>query len=292
MIDSLGAGALLFAANLDITQSRINQLNSEITSGLRVSKAGDDPSAVQPILAIQSEIARVTQVQSNLNSVSAETASADSALQSATNMLDSALSVAAQNSSSPASATSMAAGAQQVQQILQQMVNIANTAVNGRYIFGGDATSTAPYAWTAGAATQVSSAPSTRIIEDAAGNQLQPLAAAQDIFGDSFQALGKLASALASGSPDAVQSTIAGLKTAQSTLSGQLVSVGDAQTWLQNASSDAASRLTNLQSSLSALRDTDMPTAITQLTIAQTAEQAAIQAEAQVPRTSLFNYLG
>src|SRR5579884_2652199 len=151
MIDGLGGATQLFVANLNATQTRLQQLNNEITSGIRVSQAGDDPSAVQPILSTQAEIARVTQVQTNLNSVSSETDAADSALQSATNLLNSALSIAAQNASSTATPQSMAAGAQQVEQMLTQMVGIANTAVNGRYIFGGDATSTAPYAWTAGA---------------------------------------------------------------------------------------------------------------------------------------------
>ena len=292
MIDGLGGATQLFVANLNATQTRLQQLNNEITSGIRVSQAGDDPSAVQPILSTQAEIARVTQVQTNLNSVSSETDAADSALQSATNLLNSALSIAAQNASSTATPQSMAAGAQQVEQMLTQMVGIANTAVNGRYIFGGDATSTAPYAWTAGAVQQISSAPSTRVIEDAGGNQLQPLGAAVDIFGSSFQAMSDLASALSGGNPATVQSAIVKLKSAQSDMSTQLVSVGDAQTWIQSAKTDAAARLTSLQAHLSTLRDTDMTSAITELTVAQTAEQAAIQTQAQIPRTSLFNFLG
>jgi flagellar hook-associated protein 3 FlgL len=292
VIDSLGAATQLFVANLNATQSRIARLNSQITSGVRVSQAGDDPAAVQPILAIQAEIARVTQVQTSLTSVGAEANGADSALQTATNLITSALSIASQNSSTTATTVSMAAGAQQVQQLIQQMVGLANTTVNGRYIFGGDAASTAPYAYTAGAAEQLSSAPSTRVIEDAGGNQLQPLPAAQDVFSSSFAALTQLAAALSSGSTAAVQSTIAGLKTGQSDVSSQLVRVGDAQSWIRTSTDDAAGRLTSLQSQLSALRETDMVSAISQLTVAQTAEQAAIQAEAQAPRQSLFNFLG
>lgn len=296
MIDGLGSSTEMFLANLGINQGRLDRLNNQITSGVRVSVAADDPTAVRPILAIQAEIARVTQVQSNLTITKADTDSADSALQSAMSLLDDAIGVGAQGASTTATATAMTAGANKVADILDQMVGIANTTVNGRYIFGGDASATAPYANGPAGVQQLSSAPSTRMIEDAAGGRLQALPPAQEIFHDPansvFQSLTALHGALASGDPTTVQAALANVKSAQAHVSSQLASVGDAQNWIARASTDAASRLTSLQAQLSAVRDTDMPTAITQLTLTQTAQQAAIAAEGQTPRHSLFDYLG
>ena len=45
------------------------------------------------------------------------------------------------------------------------------------------------------------------------------------------------------------------------------------------------------QTSLSQLKDTDVAAASIELTQEQTTYQAAIQAEATVPKTSLFSYL-
>ena len=302
MIDSLGANTNLFLANLNTTQARINKLNDQITSGLRVQMASDDPTAVQPILAIQAEIARVTQTQKNLTSVTADVNSADTALQSATNLLQNAVSIAAQGASTTTSADTMATLATQVQTILSQMVGLANTTVNGRYIFGGDAANTAPYAINGGTVQQLSNASSTRLIEDASGNQLNALPTAQEIFDDQsggnpasdnvFAALSALVTALNTGDPANVAATVDNLKAAQTGVSAQLASVGNSQTWLQRASNDAASQLTSLQQQLSAVRDTDMTAAISNLTLAQTAEQAALSAEGQAPRQSLFNFLG
>jgi len=299
VIDSMGANTGVFLADLNATQSRMVTLNDEITSGYRVSQASDDPAAVQPILSTQAEIARVTQVQTNLTGVQTEVQGADSALQTATNLLDSALTLADQGASTTASATSMTSGAQQVQQILQQMVGLANTTVNGRYVFGGDASSTAPYAYDASAPNgvqQLSSASSTRVVEDASGNQLNPLPTAQDVFDASgssvFAALSSLETALSSGSSTAVQSTVAAIQAAQTQVSGQLTSIGNAETWLQSGVNNASSMLSSLQQQLGSLRDTDMPTAISDLTLAQTSETAALSAEGQMSQSSLFSYLG
>ena len=299
VIDSTGDNTAVFLANLNATQSRMVTLNNQITSGYRVSQASDDPGAVQPILSTQAEIARVTQVQTNLTGVQTEVQGADSALETATNLLDNALSLADASASTTSSSTTMTAGAQQVSQILQQMVGLANTNVNGRYVFGGDASSTAPYAYDASApegVEQLSTAASTRVIEDASGNQLNPLPTAQDIFDASgssvFGALSSLEAALNSGDPTEVQSTIASIQTAQAQVATQLASIGNSETWLKNGLNDASSMLSNLQQQLGSLRDTDMPTAISDLTLAQTSETAALSAEGQMTQQSLFSYLG
>lgn len=299
VVDSFGDNTALFIADLNATQSRVDSLNNQITSGYRISQASDDPGAVEPILTTQAEITRITQVQTNLTTVTTEVQSADSALQSANNLLDSALTLAEQGSSTTATPTAMTSAAQQVQLILQQMVGLANTNANGRYVFGGDASGTAPYAYDASAPNgvdQLSTASSTRVIEDASGNQLNPLPTASDVFDASgasvFASLSALITALNSGNATNVQNAIAGIQASQTQVSGQLASVGNAETWLQNGLNNAASMLTSLQQQLSSLRDTNMPAAISELTLAQTSEQASLEAEGQMPRQSLFNYLG
>ena len=49
---------------------------------------------------------------------------------------------------------------------------------------------------------------------------------------------------------------------------------------------------TQLQSQLSGIQDADLAAAITEMQQAQTEQTAALTSRAQLPRTSLFNYLG
>jgi flagellin-like hook-associated protein FlgL len=89
-----------------------------------------------------------------------------------------------------------------------------------------------------------------------------------------------------------VATSAAALNTAATQLNLGAESVGAAEDWINNASTNAAQRLTTLQTQLSGLRDTDITAAASQLTLDQTAYEAAISAQASLPTKTLFSYLG
>lgn len=200
-----------FLTALDNTQNQVAQLQQQITSGVRVSQASDDPSAVSSIIDYQEEIDRVTQVQTNMNTASTTASSADTALQSAASLLDQLVSIGSEGASSTTSATARANLATQVQQIAQEMVGLANTTSNGQYVFGSDGSTTQPYTfdWSSPKGVVQNSATSnTSILRDASGNQITPNMTAQQIFdvqnpdgtsatGNVFQAIYDLGTALA-----------------------------------------------------------------------------------------------
>src|SRR5690348_1153256 len=134
-----------FLADLNATEKRISQLNQQITSGVRVNQASDDPRAIASILETQSEIDLTTQAQKNLQQASTVAATADGALASAASLLDKLRSLAAQGANTATSSTTRMSLAEQVKAIEEQLVAIANTQVQGRYIFGGDDPATQPY---------------------------------------------------------------------------------------------------------------------------------------------------
>jgi flagellin len=185
MLAGLDAFNSTFLAGLNTTEKRITAANERITSGFRVNEASDDPTAIEPILLYQSQIDQATQVQTNLNLASTSASSADGALSNASTLLDNLTSIAAQGASSTATAASRTALSVQVQGILQELVGLANTNVQGHYIFGGDAPSTQPYTfdWTVpGGVVQNNSAANTTTIQNASGGTLVPNLTAQQIF--------------------------------------------------------------------------------------------------------------
>src|SRR5690242_20310842 len=145
MISGIDAFNNVFLAGLNATENRITKVNQQITSGSRVNEASDDPSAIASILDYQEQIHLITQVQTNLNSAATDASAADQGLQSASSILDQAVSIATQGASSTSDANTRAGLGAQVKALEQQLVAIANTSVNGRYIFGGDDPSTQPY---------------------------------------------------------------------------------------------------------------------------------------------------
>src|SRR5438270_7941736 len=86
--------------DLDRIQSSLNTLQRQISSGVRVGIASDDPGAVPEILKTQAGIGMNQQVQTNLNQVKTQLDTGDSALQHAIKLMDQAISIGAQGGSS------------------------------------------------------------------------------------------------------------------------------------------------------------------------------------------------
>jgi len=406
-----------FLADLNVTQNRISQLNKQITSTVRVSQASDDPAAIASILATQRDIDGATQTQTNLQQASTVAASADGALASASSLLDQLRSLAAQGANSTATAATRTTLSQQVQAIEQQLVAIANTQVEGRYIFGGDDPNTQPYTFqpgtfstpaknlnnpaalfdigtpgtdserfnvtytdTAGAVQnttvsiaatatglsgstfvsqlntalstngvtgvsaqigadgalqftgsnlvsivhtltpgvtqgvaanndtltgviQNNTAANTTTIGNAAGSSIIPGMTARQIFdarnpdgtpaaGNIFQAVYALGQALLSNDQPGVQAVALALPAVVTQLGQATTHYGNTENWLAQATDDASSKLVTLHQALSSLRDTDVAEAATELTLANTAMQAALAAHGSLNVRSLFDYLG
>jgi flagellar hook-associated protein 3 len=417
MLAGLSGFNATFLADLTATENRITQLNKQITSTVRVSQASDDPAAIASILATQSDIDRTTQTQTNLQQVSTVAASADGALASAAGLLDQLRSLAAQGANSSATSATRATLSEQVKAIEEQLVSIANTQVEGRYIFGGDDPNTQPYIFQPGtfstpaknlndpaalfdkgtpgtdsegfnvtytdtlgavhnttvsvAATttgvdgstfvsqlntalttngvtgvtaqigadgtlqftgsnlvsiihtltpnvtqgvaanndsltgviQSNTAANTTAIRNAAGSSIIPGMTAQQIFdarnpdgtpaaGNILQAVYALGQALLSNYQPGIQAAALSLPASVTQLGQATTHYGNTQSWLAQATDDASSKLVNLHQILGSLRDTDVAAAATDLTLANTALQAALAAHGSLNVRTLFDYLG
>lgn len=204
-----------------------------------------------------------------------------------------------------------------VEQIQQQLVALANTSVNGRYIFGGDNTTAAPYSydgtgWGASANYTGSTQPNTSTIGDINGQTIIPIPGAQQVFdnppapapsttnpipaappaGNVFAAVGYLRLALQNNDQSAITTATALLHSAVTQIGQASMTIGNTENWIDQANSSATQALNNIQQQLSTVRDTDIASAATQLTMDQTALQAAIAAHASLSNKSLFDYIG
>jgi flagellar hook-associated protein 3 FlgL len=278
----------------------MNTVQRQVSSGLRVGQASDDPSAVSSILRTQSEIALNNQTQTNLNQVKTDLQNGDSSLQQAVKLMEQAITLAAQTGSLSDTATQNAALAAQVQSIQQQLVNLSNTRVNGRYIFSGDSDQQAAYAVDStqpNGVQQLAPAKSTQVITDANGNPLWTPKTAQEIFdaqggtGNVFAAVNNLLTALQKNDSTAALATMDSLKAADDHLNQQLGLYGIAETRVADAATAAAKSVTTEQQSLSSLRDANIAGDAVELTQLNTQQQAALSARAKMSQYNLFDFL-
>ncbi len=303
-----------FLADLSNLEAQIANVNKQITSGFRVNQASDDPAAVAPIISYQVELSQLKQVQTNLNTTQTEAQTADGALQTAASLMDQLVSLGSKGASSTSTAADRQTIGLQVQQIEQQLVSVANTSVGGRYIFGGDATASQPYTYNWGATSGVTAnivptPTNTATVRDGDGNEIVPRMTAQAIFdvpnpvqplppapqiptSNIFQGAFNLGSALLSNNQAAAAAALDDVKAGVTQLGSATTFYGNTQNWIQQASSSATDKVSSITQSLSAIRDSDVATDATQLTLDRTALEAALSAHASLSTKSLFSYLG
>lgn len=305
MTSGINPSSQVFLSNLTQIQNRIRQAEQQLSSGLRVSVASDAPDQISGILQLRAQIGGVQQTQENLSMVGPLVDSAGSAIQQAIQVLDTATSLAAEASGSTSSASQRLQIAPQVQAILQQLVSLSQTSMNGQYIFSGDQSGAPAYAMNAagdGVQQLMQPGPPGQV-RDANGVPLSIGLTAQQIFDDRdvngdptpdnvFAAVSGLLASLQNDDSSGIQTALTNLKTAGAHLNDQSSFYGAAHNNISAASNSAAMTQTQLVQQLSNAQDADVAQASLDLNFALTNEQAAMAAQAQNRPQSLFDYLG
>lgn len=302
MISTLNPNAQQFLNNLGVINQQMQQAQTQLSTGLAVNQASDAPDEISPILKTRAELSATQQINTDLNQTTTEVNSAQDALQSATQLFDQVQSLGAQGNSGTETAASNADLAEQLGGILQQMVGLSNTQVAGRYIFSGDTDQTQAYTidntQNPPVVSSYQGADSTRVAQSPDGSTFPVALTAQTIFDSSdpstnvFSSIEGLITALNSNDQTSIATAVNGLSNVSAYLNQQLAFYGNTQQTITNATNYGSTLATQLQTQLSSLEDADSAQAIEQLTQAQTQDQAALQSEALLPRTSLFNFLG
>lgn len=308
MISGIDPSAAQFLADLSQTQARMARAEQELSSGLQFNDASDAPDQVSDILSLRADISRNSQVQSNLGNVKTQVDVAEQALSNAEQLVEQARTLAAQGVTGTQTPQTRLALAEQVQSIHDQLISLANTQVGNWYVFGGDAPQSAPYAAdtvnpdVSGGVVQLSTVQATRQIQDGLGNTFSVDATAQQIFDDQnpdgtpasdnvFVAVNQLRVALQNNDVAGIQSSVDAVTQADDYLNQQLGFYGAAQNRVSSATDLSQKLALDYQTALSSKQDADMTEAITELNQTQIQEQATLQARAQMPKTSLFDFL-
>jgi flagellar hook-associated protein 3 FlgL len=294
-----------FLADLATINDRINKTQAQLTSGYRINRPSDDPRAVGDVLQLQSDIGRVNQVTTNLNSVKAEVDSASGVIQDSVSLLDQARTLGAQGASSTLSAQARTSLAAQAQQILSALVDASRATFAGRYLFSGDSSGQPAYdvnLANANGVDRLITVPATRLIQDSNGVVFAVSQTAQDLFDhrnpdDSlaadnvFAAVNSLRVALANNDQPGTAAAVAAIQTAQDYLSLQGTFYGAVQNRVTNSLDIAQKFQLQWKSALSDERDTDVAAATTDLQQERLSQQSALQAQASMPHSTLFDYL-
>jgi flagellar hook-associated protein 3 FlgL len=196
--------------------------------------------------------------------------------------------------------------ATQVESLLQQAVQLANTQdADGNYIFSGTASNSQPYeivsnngtitdvAYNGG--TEVAESdigPNTKVSAQVLGSGVDGLITNSNTGADLFGDMIKLQQNLANGDTGAIASTDApALSNDEDNIVSQISANGVIQSALTAASNIATAQSTNLTTQISGDTSADMATTLTELSQTQTAYEAALESGTKVLQISLVNFL-
>jgi flagellar hook-associated protein 3 FlgL len=287
------------AESLNASTLKEQQLTTELSSGLRVPSLSDDPVAAGQALLLGSAISQDDSFVQTAASTQGLMQVTDSALSGVVTQLTSALSLAVAGNSGTESAADLTSLAQQLSGIRDQVVSLANTSYQGTYIFAGSQGNVQPFT------VDTSSSPATTAYHGDAqvgtitttnGQQIQTGVAGSAVFlasgADVMTALNNLVADFAGGTVSGTASTDVGvLSAALGNVSQQQAILGSALSRLESASTYAQTDATNRTAAASTLVSADTATVATQLSSAETQNQALMNVIATVEKQSLFSYM-
>ena len=290
-----------FLNNLNRVAERMSRAQRQLSTGVKMARVSDDPDQVSTLLNARANLSAAQQIHSNLGRVSAEVDAGEQSLQSAVQLFERARTLAAQGVTGTQTPSGRAVTGQEIGAIMEQMAGLAGTQVEGRYIFAGDTDRQVPYTIDLNLPTPVSAylgTVSTRLVQHPNGTTFQVAHTAQDIFDSSapganvFAALTALRDGLLSNDEAAIRAALDGLTTVGDHLNSELASYGSFQNRIRNALEFGQNLQLQLRTQIGSLEDADATEAILELNQGQVQQQAALTSRAQMPRTTLFDFLG
>ncbi len=231
----------------------------------------------------------------SISVVQGQLATADSTLSSINSALQQALSLGVEAANGTESTSDQAAIANQLQGIQTQILSLANTTYEGNYLFGGTVTNTAPFVLGGDDGSGVAYSGNTDVNEVSIGTgyNLAVNVPGSQLFlapGNSvFLAVNNLIQAVQTNT--GIGTAVNALSSATSYLSGQAVFYGNATDQTQSETNYLNAAKLQISQQQTTLGGADLAAAATNLSQAQTDNQAAIAAIAKLSQDNLFNYL-
>ena len=276
--------------NMQATLSSLQQIQAEVSSQKRIQKPSDDPVGMVASMRLRSDVDRTAQISRNIDDATAWLGTADNSLNSVVQQINKARDLAIQAQNGTLTQTERDSIANQIDDIRQNIIGLANTQYAGRSIFAG--TVSGPAYDSSGnylgnsVAVDRTVAPGTRVQVNVTGD---------DVFGpagaDLFTNLNTLSTQIRTGTSNTIDAAVTALDTRTTTVQARLADVGARTNRVDAMKTRNGDDALSLKANLSDVEDVDLPKALMDMQMQQVAYQAALQTTAKVIQPSLVDFL-
>lgn len=278
-------------ANLGSTSTTINQLYIKTSTGLEVDQASDNPSSVSTILNCRTDIVKGERYVKNCKHVQDNLSTSEIYINSLEELMARAKEIAVAGANDSLSDSDKQTLADEVGQLRQELLDLANTQVAGKYLFAGYNDQTLPFS---GSPVTYNGTSDHIMIEIDSGSTVAKNITGEELFMSPvnlFTTLEDLESALTTGSSADISNMLTPLEEAAEQVRTRQSTLGNINARMEDMISMHENALLVIESTLSAHQDADLTCVLSEIAKMETALEATMQVTAQVSSLSLLDYL-
>lgn len=271
---------------------------NQLSTGKKISRPSDDPVIAMKGMNFRTQVSEVEQFKRNVGEVHNWMDNSDAALDKATQAMHRLSELAVQASNDTYDNEERQSILEEVEQLKEHLVDIANTNVNGKYIFNG--TNTGNKAVTINDdgtvdATQINSKPVK--IEVSKGTALTVNVNANEVFNtEFFNAIEDFEQVLRSGDeteeePSSLDDSIAALNNQTTKIVDARANLGARMNRLELVENRLAEQEVIAKKTMSENEDIHFEEAITNLITQESLHRAALSAGSRIIQPTLVDFL-
>jgi len=279
--------------NLSSNLTRLEKLQNQLSSGKKIIKPSDDPVSTSRLIELKSTLNADKQYSRNIDFLKTELNVADKALQDISSTLTRVKELAVRGANETLSEENRNAIAEEVDQLIDHLIQIGNTNVSGRYIFGGYKTSEAPLE-KSGNAVLYKGDGNLRSVEVSNNVLINASPTGKSLFVDSgmFDTLVLLRDALLGGNISQITETIDKIDAISDRVSSELSGLGARLSRVELTSDLLSEKYTKYADLLSKQEDIEIEEVVLKLYAQRNVYQASLISASRALQPSLINYLG
>jgi len=280
---------------LATVQRDLARFQEQMTTGLRVNRASDDPTAFAQARRLEHLNQRYEQYLRTIGGATSWVDHTQDTLDQMADRITEAYERGIRANSHVFDTAERDAEANRIELILSDVVDLLNATDGDEYLFAGSRTTVQPFDGaggvvvyngnTAGRSRQIGD--NLRMDVNISGDRIHDTGAGFTIT----ESLQDLADAVRTGDPTQMETALDRIVTARDHVFERGAEAGGIANRMQQAADQLRDATLRVDSHRSELEDVDMAEAIMEYQRAQTGLQAALQVTASVLQTSLLNYL-
>ena len=285
-------------ANVQKSTSNMSRLQEQISTGKKVNRASDDPAGARKILSLRSEDLRLDQYASNIQTATQSLDFNAAALSNTSDIVQRITELTMQGVSGATDQSGRTIIANEINQLLETIMQSANSQRLGRYTFAGTETTTEPFVATRNASGNISSVAYNGNRETIQYNVGPNTNTTVNLTGDEvfmqtrlFDTIVKIRENLLDGAITFATNELTNLDNASQNILNSIAKAGGISSTLELTGNRIDDTKLSLQEVLASAESADIAELVLKLTEQQSIFEASLSSGSYIFKTSILNYI-